>query len=181
MKRILYNESKLKKEDINHEIKRAKLLLINDNDEFMICHSYDTYHIVGGHVHNQESDQECIIREVKEEAGIILEDEYFTPLMEIKYYCQDYPEKGMNTAYINHYYYLKTDKKPTKRISELTIQLRICNENYSRKQLEKKNQELNKLLDSVENIVQAAIHDEKTAFGQMILKQLADKLGVDYE
>ncbi|WP_405296401.1 hypothetical protein [Methanobrevibacter sp.] len=43
------------------------------------------------------------------------------------------------------------------------------------------NIELNKLLDSVENIIKASIHDEKTAFGQMILKQLADNLGVDYE
>ena len=43
------------------------------------------------------------------------------------------------------------------------------------------NMELNKLLDSVENIVKASIQDEKTAFGQMILKQLADKLGVDYD
>ena len=69
------------------------------------------------------------------------------------------------------------------KISELTIQLKICNENklFSRRQLEKENQELNKLLDSVENIVKASIQDEKTAFGQMILKQLADKLGVDYD
>ena len=43
------------------------------------------------------------------------------------------------------------------------------------------NMELNKLLDSVENIVQTSIHDEKTAFGSMVLKQLADKLGVNYE
>ena len=43
------------------------------------------------------------------------------------------------------------------------------------------NIELNKLLDSVENIVQTSIQDEKTAFGSMVLKQLADKLGVDYD
>lgn len=67
------------------------------------------------------------------------------------------------------------------KISELTIQLRICNENYSRKYLERENQKLNKRLDSVENIIQTSIHDEKTAFGRMVLKQLADNLGVKYE
>ena len=97
-------------------------------------------------------------------------------------------EREMNTLWDKTLRFQNYNKELAQRcidyedkISELTIQLRICNENYSRKQLEKKNQELNKLLDSVENIVQAAIHDEKTAFGQMILKQLADKLGVDYE
>lgn len=33
----------------------------------------------------------------------------------------------------------------------------------------------------VESIVKSSIHDEKTAFGRMVLKQLADKLGVDYD
>ena len=122
MKKIIHNEYNLKKEEINHEIKRAKLLLINDNNEFLICHSYDTYHIIGGHVNKNESDIDCILREVKEEAGIILETTKFTPIMEIEYYCKNYPELGLNTAYINHYYYLKTDKKPQKRIMKLTNQ-----------------------------------------------------------
>lgn len=33
----------------------------------------------------------------------------------------------------------------------------------------------------VESIVKSSIHDEKTAFGRMVLKQLADKLGVNYD
>jgi 8-oxo-dGTP pyrophosphatase MutT (NUDIX family) len=122
MKKVLFNEDKLTKNDINHEIKRAKLLIINDNEEFLLCHSYDTYHIIGGHVNNGESDRECILREVKEESGIVLTDEEFTPLMEIRYYCKDYPEKGINTEYIAHYYFLHKDEKPHMKDAELTHQ-----------------------------------------------------------
>ena len=71
-----------------------------------------------------------------------------------------------------------TDEK-----ERLEFQLKVCADDklYSKRRLEKENCDLNKRLDMVETIVQDAIQDEKTAFGKMILKQLADKLGVDYD
>lgn len=93
-------------------------------------------------------------------------------------------EREMNTLWDRILRFKKYNFELAQRCIEYEdkiLQLRIYNENYSRKQLEKENQKLNNRLDSVENIIQTSIHDEKTAFGRMVLKQLADKLGVNYE
>lgn len=120
MKKIVYNEDKLKDNDINRLVKRAKLLLIDSNDEFLLCHSGGAYHILGGHVDNDESDIECIVREAKEEAGITINNLDFNYFMQIIYYCKDYPDKGTNTKYIANYYYQKSDLKPHMERSNLT-------------------------------------------------------------
>ena len=41
--------------DINREVKRAKALIVNSNDEVMLVFSHNTYFLVGGHVEENES------------------------------------------------------------------------------------------------------------------------------
>ena len=112
MKEIIYNDDNLKDADINNIVKRAKLLIINSNDEILLACTRGNYHIVGGHVENNESYDECIIREVKEETGIILNFEERIPYLVIKYMCKDYPEVGKNSLFVANYYVIKTDLKP---------------------------------------------------------------------
>lgn len=112
MKKVFYNEDNLRKEDINNSIKRAKILIINSNNEILLGYGHNTYQIIGGHVEDNESYDECIVREVKEEIGIELSLEKREPFLQIVYYCRDYPNEGLNSEYIINYYSINSDLKP---------------------------------------------------------------------
>lgn len=112
MKKVFYNEDNLRKEDINNFIKRAKMLIINSNNEILLGYGHNTYQIIGGHVEENESYDECIVREAKEETGIELSLEKREPFLQIIYYCKDYPNEGLNSEYIINYYSINSDLKP---------------------------------------------------------------------
>ena len=103
MKKIIHNDHNLNDSDINNVVKRAKLLIINDKDEFLMAKTFDCYHILGGHVENDENDEKTIERELMEEAGINLSLPKLVPFLSIRYYTKDYPT-GKNTLFINNYY-----------------------------------------------------------------------------
>ena len=112
MKEIFNNHDNLKEEEINRIVKRAKIVLINENDEILICNSKNNYFLLGGHVEGNESDIVCLTRELEEEAGINLDITDMKFFIAIKYFNKDYPSSGINTASIANYYYLKTDIEP---------------------------------------------------------------------
>lgn len=112
MKKIFYNEDNLNEKDINNSVKRAKMLIINSNNEILLGYGHDTYQIIGGHVEDNESYDECIVREVKEETGITIPLKERKPFFQIKYYCKDYPKEGLNSEYIINYYSIISDLKP---------------------------------------------------------------------
>lgn len=109
MKEIIYNDNNLRDEEISKWTKRAKVLVINSNDEILIAHTDDSYYFLGGHVDCDESDYECLVREIKEEAGIDYDPVIDEPLISIKYLLKDYPEVGVNTGYISNYYVIYDD------------------------------------------------------------------------
>ena len=109
MKEIIYNEDKLKDEEIHEWVKRAKVLVVNSKDELLLAHTDDSYYLLGGHVDGDESDNECLIREIREEAGILYDPKVSEPFISIKYYCKDYPQEGFNKGYISNYYVIYDD------------------------------------------------------------------------
>ena len=109
MKKIVHNYDSLCEEDINNVVKRAKALIINSNDEIAICFSHNNYFFLGGHVDQDETDFECLKREIKEEAGIDLDFDLENIYFSIIYYNKNYPEKGINTKSITNYYIIKAD------------------------------------------------------------------------
>ena len=112
MKEIIYNENNLKDSDINKVVKRAKAIIINSNDEILFGYGDKNYQLPGGHLEDGETYDECLAREVKEESGMDIPLEKREPLLTIKYYCKDYPKKGINTEYLAKYFCIKTDLKP---------------------------------------------------------------------
>ena len=120
MKEIINNHDNLKEEEINRTVKRAKIVLINDNDEILICNSKNNYFLLGGHVEADESDNVCLTRELAEEAGINIDINDMKLFMSIKYFNRDYPSVGINSASIANYYYLKTNVEPKLDKIELT-------------------------------------------------------------
>lgn len=122
MKEIIYNEYNLKDSDINKVVKRAKAIMINSNDEILLGYCNYNYQLPGGHLEDNETYEECLIREIKEETGIDMElsKEKVNPIITIKYYNKDYPSEGINSKYLANYYYIKTDLKPNLNDIDLT-------------------------------------------------------------
>lgn len=120
MKEIIYNENNLKDEEISEWVKRAKVLVVNSKDEILIAHTDDSYYFLGGHVDGNETDYECLVREIKEEAGIDYNPKIDEPYVSIKYLLKDYPEEGINKGYISNYYVIYDDMVPNPKNVNLT-------------------------------------------------------------
>lgn len=120
MKEIIYNEDNLKDSDINNVIERAKAIIVNSKGEILLGYGNNNYQIIGGHVEENETYKNCLIREVKEETGITIDDFDDKPFLTIKYYCKDYPSKNLNTLFNANYYVIKTDQKPNMDLINLT-------------------------------------------------------------
>lgn len=120
IKEIVYNPSEIAESSINRVVKRAKILLINDNNEVLICNSKNNYFLLGGHVEGDELDISCLTRELKEEAGINIDLSSMKFFMFIKYLSKDYPEEGINSLSLANYYYLKSNVSPSLKDTNLT-------------------------------------------------------------
>lgn len=112
MKEILYNYDYLKEEEINKIVCRAKMVIVNSDDEILLGYGNSNYQLPGGHLEPNETFDECVVREVKEETGIDIPFENRKPFFVVQYMCKDYPSKNDNTKYIANYYCIKTDEKP---------------------------------------------------------------------
>ena len=120
MKEIIYNENNLNEEEIHEWVKRAKVLVVNSKEEILIAHTNDSYYFLGGHVDGSETDYECLVREIREEAGIDYLPDIEEPFVSIKYLCKDYPEVGFNRGYISNYYVIYDDIVPNPNNVNLT-------------------------------------------------------------
>lgn len=149
MKEIIYNYDYLNKEDINNVVKRAKIIIINSQEEILFAHSNGEYHLSGGHLEENETFDECIVREVFEETGIQIKKEERKPYLSIKYYTKNYPNDNENTLYITNYYLVKSDLKPNLDILTLT-------ENEKKGNFELKYININNVIEELEQSIEEA-------------------------
>jgi len=112
MKKIIYNNDNISLNEVNNLVKRAKIIFINSNSEILLVHSNNNYFLPGGHVEGDESDIECLKREIKEEIGVDLDLPFLEPFLTIEYFNKDYPSDKVNTLSLINYYYLKKDILP---------------------------------------------------------------------
>ena len=109
---IIYNDDSVKENEISRVVKRAKVVIENSNNEILLCFCHNNYYLLGGHVDNDESDMECLHRELLEEAGVDINFNKLLPFMTIKYFIKNYPEDNINSLYIANYYNYKMDLIP---------------------------------------------------------------------
>ena len=109
MKSIVHNSDNLNDLDVNRIVKRAKLIIENDNGEIILASSKHGMYLLGGHVDDNESDNDTLIRELNEEAGIVFNPNVDEPFLSIVYYNRDYPDVGINSKTIANYYYVKSN------------------------------------------------------------------------
>ena len=111
MKEVLYNYDNLTIDEIDEVVIRTKALIINDNDEITLGYSNGTYQFPGGHLESGEELTDCILREIKEETGIELEDARMKPFEKITHYTKNYHNSGLNRKNEIYYFIVRTNTK----------------------------------------------------------------------
>ena len=109
MKTKIINYDHLKEEEIKDRIIRVKALMINSKKEILLASAYTTNQFPGGHLEEGETLDEGLKREILEETGIILNQEY-KPFFCLKYFLKDYPVLGNHRSIEIYYYYIPTDE-----------------------------------------------------------------------
>lgn len=117
---VIHNEDNLTLNDANKVTLRAKLIVENNNDEILICHMGVKYFLIGGHIDNDESDEQCLTREVAEESGVTLDFSNILPIASSNYINKDYPQNGDITYANTNYYAIKYDLVPNIEMQNLT-------------------------------------------------------------
>ena len=115
------NEDNISIESIDKFIKRPRAIIVNSRNEALIGYASMTTHFEfpGGHLEGDETLDEALKREVKEETGIDLSSDKFYPFYHLQYLCKDFPEPGINTSIEFFYYVVYTDKKVNMKESNL--------------------------------------------------------------
>ena len=111
MREIIINDHQLTDEDIEKAVVRVKGLIINSRGKILLAHNNNTYQFPGGHIDGDETKEECIVREIKEETGIdvkVTED----PFLCIKTYDHNYFGTGKKVLNSIYYYRFFTDDMP---------------------------------------------------------------------
>ena len=117
---VIHNKDNLTLNDANKVTLRAKLIVENNNDEILICHMGVKYFLIGGHIDNDESDEQCLTREVAEESGVTLNFSNILPIASSNYINKDYPQNGDITYTNTNYYAIKYDLVPNIEMQNLT-------------------------------------------------------------
>lgn len=117
---VIHNEDNLTLNDANRVTRRAKLIVENNNDEILICHMGVKYFLIGGHIDNDESDEQCLTREVAEESGVTLDFSNILPIASSNYINKNYPKNGDITYTNTNYYAIKYDLVPNIEMQNLT-------------------------------------------------------------
>lgn len=111
MKIITINNNNLTDNDISYEVNRVKGLLVNSNDDLLLCHNNNTFQFLGGHVDSDEELHISLKRELMEEAGIS-DVNIRNPFLKIITYDDNYFNSGKVVKNIIHYFKVETDEKP---------------------------------------------------------------------
>lgn len=111
MKEIIINDNNLIDNDIERVVVRVKGLIINSRGQILLAHNNNTYQFPGGHMEEDETMDECIIREVKDETGIKLEVRE-KPFLCITTYDSNYFNTGRKVKNSIYYYRFFSDDVP---------------------------------------------------------------------
>ena len=95
--------------DIDKRVTRVKALIFNSNNKILLCNVSGKYTFIGGHVEDNETTTMALIRELREETGIILDDQNFIPFIKIEKWNKNHFNTGKKCLSEIYYYSFCTD------------------------------------------------------------------------
>ena len=114
MKELVYNYENISDNDIDKIIIRVKAIIINEKNEILLGREDITYQVPGGHLEENETMEQCLIREISEETGIVIDSVMSKPFFKISYYTK-------NIKYEIYYYNINIDNNTKIYNTKLTI------------------------------------------------------------
>lgn len=120
MKEIIHNDDKLLESEVTELVVRTKALILN-NGNLLLANEKDVLQFPGGHLEDDESLNDCLKREIKEETGIEIEDnEIGECFLKVIWLNRDWPSEGKNRKCEIYYYIVNTNKLPNLENINLT-------------------------------------------------------------
>ena len=111
MKEIIFNDNNLTDNDVEKVVVRVKGLILNSRGQILLAHNNHTYQFPGGHKEDDESMDDCIIREIRDETGINLTIQE-EPFLSITTYDANYFNSGQKVKNCIFYYRFFSDDVP---------------------------------------------------------------------
>lgn len=111
MKEFIINDDNLTEDEVEMKVIRVKALVLNSKGSILLVHNNNTYQFPGGHKDDDETLEECVKREIKEEIGIDVEINE-DPFLSIETYDSNYFGTGKKVLNTIYYYRVFTDLKP---------------------------------------------------------------------
>ena len=107
MKEIVINKGKLKDDEITEVLDKARIVLRNDDGEFILSHFERVYFLPGGKVEVTETPVDAVKRELLEETNIHIMLDDITPFALVKNYLRDYESSDgtIVNRLVNTYYF----------------------------------------------------------------------------
>ena len=95
----------------------CRAIIVKDNKVLLSCEERkDVYMSPGGGVENSESLEECVVRELQEEAGYIVK--VIKPFVKVNEYCYE-------TLWINNYFICEVEGECERHLTESEIYNRV--------------------------------------------------------
>ena len=131
MRKIVLNEANLGVEEIECRKKKARALIIDDNNVVTLCNYCNVYLLPGGKVEDNESVIEGLLRELEEELGLGFDKEELKELVSVVTVASGYPvrdsSKRVNRACETDYYIIRSNRKIDSSRVKLTDSELKCN------------------------------------------------------
>jgi len=123
MKKLIINQDHLTKEEINKIVRKVRAIIFNEDGKIIISKYAGIYMLPGGKVDLNELEAESLVREIREETGIDINPSEVEPLVKIKTYARNYPERNgniTNRLMETTYYVINTPKNIKEENTNLT-------------------------------------------------------------
>lgn len=123
MKEIIINKGRLKEEEITEVLDKARIVLRNDDGDFVLSHFERVYFLPGGKVEVTENPVDAVKRELKEETNINILLDDIEPFVLVKNYLRDYESNDGNIVnrLVNTYYFTGFTSKDDIEYFNLTL------------------------------------------------------------
>ena len=106
MKTIIINENDIKTKDIEAVSSKVRSILVED-DKILVANYGGVYLLPGGSIEKDETKEQAILRELKEETGMKYSLKELDGLFTLKYYQKEYPvrhDEFKNRLSVTHFY-----------------------------------------------------------------------------
>ena len=109
MKTMVINHDRLKQEEMEERVYKARCILLNKKKECYIQNYGGVYLFPGGAIQEGETSRDAVIREVEEELGIRLSNEDLELLGTCELYAKEFPNRkdtATSKRYMKSDYYV---------------------------------------------------------------------------